>query len=335
MMFNQVEVNNNTIDVESQRVDEGLRSAEEEGKLLKNKCGASFKIEEAGNEEQVGVGDEKVATSCFSGGEVEETGAEDVGMKAGVVLGDGKDGADVESTLVKNAKEGRPFLGNVQGGFMEEIDRRSFGGEITDESSTEMNSVVEFSGSAVKTKDEKEGEVSRLLAALRALCTSANTDVVLLCDAWQMRAHSEVLRARSHALAEMLGFSDGQQARTTVKLRLNMDPGALGIAVNFMYFNEVGNWDGGTSLEKLVEAASELRVPGLLQACVPLLEMVGLVDAFGVLIVAEARGLEELLEAAVERVNSERAEMLREPMFQKTMLRFFQRNFSDWADPPL
>ena len=70
-----------------------------------------------------------------------------------------------------------------------------------------MNSVVEFSGSAVKTKDEKEGEVSRLLAALRALCTSANTDVVLLCDAWQMRAHSEVLRARSHALAEMLGFS--------------------------------------------------------------------------------------------------------------------------------
>lgn len=103
-----------------------------------------------------------------------------------------------------------------------------------------MNSVVvEFSSSAVKTKDEKEGEVSRLLAALRALCTSANTDVVLLCDAWQMRAHSEVLRARSHALAEMLGFSDGQQARTTIKLRLNMDPGALGIAVNFMYFNEV------------------------------------------------------------------------------------------------
>ena len=108
MMSNQVEVNNNTIDVESQRVDEGLRSTEEEGNLLKNKCGASFKIEEAGNEEQVGVGDEKVATSCFSGGEVEETGAEDVGMKSGVVLG--KDGADVESTLVKDAKEGRRRL---------------------------------------------------------------------------------------------------------------------------------------------------------------------------------------------------------------------------------
>ena len=127
---------------------------------------------------------------------------------------------------------------------MEEMERPAFEGEVrevevTDESSTEMNSVLEFSSSAVKTRDESEDEVSRLLAALRALCTSANTDVVLLCGTWQMRAHSEVLRVRSHALAEMLGFSDGQQARTTIKLRLNMDPGALGIAVNYMYFNEV------------------------------------------------------------------------------------------------
>jgi len=309
MMSNQVEVNNNTIDVESRRVHEGKRLAEEEGNLLKNKCGASFEIEEAGNEEQNG-GDEKVEPICLEViGKVEETGA----------------GADVESTLVKGTKEDRLSLENVQGALVEEIDRPSFGGEIreieiTDESSTEMNSVVEFSGSAGKTKDDKEDDVSRLLAALRALCTSANTDVVLLCGAWQMRAHSEVLRARSHALAEMLGTSDGQQARTTVKLRLNMDPGALGIAVNYMYFNEVGNWDGGTPLEKVVEAASELRVPGLLQACVHLLELVGLVDAFGVLIEAEARGLEELLEAAVERVNSERVQMLREPMFRERMM---------------
>ena len=28
---------------------------------------------------------------------------------------------------------------------------------------------------------------------------------------------------------------------------------------------KIGNWDGGTPLEKVVEAASELRVPGLLQ----------------------------------------------------------------------
>ena len=54
----------------------------------KNKCGASFKVEEAGNVEQDGVGDEKIATSCVkSGGEVEESGAEDVGRKSGVVLG--------------------------------------------------------------------------------------------------------------------------------------------------------------------------------------------------------------------------------------------------------
>merc|ERR1719376_852541 len=193
---------------------------------------------------------------------------------------------------------------------MEEIKRLSFGGEVrelevSDKSSTEMNSVVEFNSSAVKTRDEKkEDEVSLLLAALRALCTSANTDVVLLCGAWQMRAHSEVLRARSHALAQMLVTSDGQQARAIIKLRLNMDPVALGIAVNYMYFNEIGNWDGGTPLEKVVEAASELGVPGLIKACVPLLELVGLADAFGTLIVAEARVLEELLEAAVVRVNS-------------------------------
>ena len=56
------------------------------------------------------------------------------------------------------------------------------------------------------------------------------------------------------------------------------------------------------------------------QACVHLLELVGLVDAFGVLIEAETRGLEELLEAAVERVNSERVQMLREPMFRERMM---------------
>ena len=45
-----------------------------------------------------------------------------------------------------------------------------------------------------------------------------------------------------------------------------------------------------------------------------------LVDAFGVIVVAEARGLEELLEAAVIRVNSERAVMVREPMFRERMM---------------
>merc|ERR1712192_125892 len=233
---------------------------------------------------------------------------------------------DEKAIMVEEAKEASPFLEHMQDGSMEEIERRSFGGEVREievsgESSSEMNSVMEFNSSAVKSRDEEnEDEVSRLLAALRALCTSSNTDVVLLCGAWQMRAHSEVLRARPHAPAQMLATFDGQQACASVKLRLNMDPGALGIAVNYMYFNEIGNWDGGTPLEKVVEAASELGVPGLLKACVPLLELVGLADAFGTLIVAEARGLEELLQAAVGRVNSERGVMLREPVFRERMM---------------
>ena len=237
MMSNQVEVNNNTIDVD----DGGLQLADGEGNLPKIKGGASFEIEEAGNGEEDGVRNEKVETSCLNiSGKVEETGVGEDGMKTCVVLASKKGDADDDTAkMVEEAKE------NVQVSSMEKIERPSFGGEVreldvTDESSTEMNSVVEFSSTAVKTRDEKkEDEVSRLLAALRALCTSANTDVVLLCGAWQMRAHSEVLRARSHALAQMLATSDGQQARAIVKLRLNMDPGALGIAVNYMYFNEV------------------------------------------------------------------------------------------------
>ena len=68
MMSNQVEVNNNTIDVESRVVDGGLQSAEEEGNLLKNKF----------EEEQDGVYDEKVESSCLNiGGKVEEPEAVD------------------------------------------------------------------------------------------------------------------------------------------------------------------------------------------------------------------------------------------------------------------
>ena len=52
----------------------------------------------------------------------------------------------------------------------------------------------------------------------------------------------------------------------------------------------------------------------------PLLELVGLVEAFEVLVVVEARGVEELLEAAVVRVNRERAVMVREPMFRERMM---------------
>ena len=68
---------------------------------------------------------------------------------------------------------------------------------------------MESNSSAVKSRNEKEDEVSLLLAALRALCTSAHT------------------------------IQDGQQACAIDKLQLNVGSGALGIAVNYMYFNEV------------------------------------------------------------------------------------------------
>ena len=175
-------------------------------------------------------------------GKVGELKAEGVEAKDDEILALKRDAADADYCgTEEESKEARAE--GLKVNFIEDFEGPPVGGkarevEVTDDSSSEMNSVMEFSGSALKTRDESVDEVSRLLAALRALCSSANTDVVLLCGAWQMRAHSEVLRARSHALSEMLGISDGQLGRT-IKLRLNMDPGALGIAVNYMYFNEV------------------------------------------------------------------------------------------------
>ena len=49
----------------------------------------------------------------------------------------------------------------------------------------------------------------------------------------------QVLQARSHTLGELLGSTIDLSTKSISKLRLNMDPGALGIAVNYMYFNEV------------------------------------------------------------------------------------------------
>ena len=101
----------------------------------------------------------------------------------------------VESVLLEETK--------TEGNFIEK--RRAVMSEVTDESvlnkkldvaddlsTDDTVSVLELDGNAVKNFEEKEDEVSRLLFALRALCTSDNTDVVLLCGAWQMRAHSQV-----------------------------------------------------------------------------------------------------------------------------------------------
>ena len=49
----------------------------------------------------------------------------------------------------------------------------------------------------------------------------------------------QVLQARSHTLGELLGSTIDLSTKSITKLRLKMDPGALGIVVNYMYFNEV------------------------------------------------------------------------------------------------
>ena len=60
--------------------------------------------------------------------------------------------------------------------------------------------------------------------------------------------------------------------------------------------------------------------------------MVSLVDAVAVLIVAESRKLEELVEAAVVRVNRERAALLREPMYREKMMQQPRREEGRAAD---
>ena len=43
-------------------------------------------------------------------------------------------------------------------------------------------------------------------------------------------------------------------------------------------------------------------------------------DAFKVLVVAEAAGSEELVEAAVRRVNREKGTLVRDPMFRESLV---------------
>ena len=165
----------------------------------------------------------------------------------------------VESVLLEETKTEGNLIEKRQAVIFEVTDESLLNKklDVADDLSTDDTvSVLELDSKAVKNFEEKEDEVSRLLFALRALCTSDNTDVVLLCGAWQMRAHSQVekyltqsrlliihcfqvLQARSRTLGELLGSTIDLSTKSISKLRLNMDPGALGIAVNYMYFNEV------------------------------------------------------------------------------------------------
>ena len=128
--------------------------------------------------------------------QVKEGEAEVAGMTPSRAdVGDVYQTEPVESVLLEETK--------TEGNLIEK--RRAVIFEVTDESllnkkldvaddlsTDDTVSVLELDSKAVKNFEEKEDEVSRLLFALRALCTSDNTDVVLLCGAWQMRAHSQV-----------------------------------------------------------------------------------------------------------------------------------------------
>ena len=160
---------------------------EKEGKV--DKIGTAPNIEEVDINETYLVEDVKTDRNLYEKGRGNVFGGTD----------------EVESVLFGETK--------TEGNLIEK--RRAVIFEVTDESllnkkldvaddlsTDDTVSVLELDSKAVKNFEEKEDEVSRLLFALRALCTSDNTDVVLLCGAWQMRAHSHVKIHDSESIAD-------------------------------------------------------------------------------------------------------------------------------------
>ena len=150
---------------------------EKEGKV--DKVGTVLSMEEVDMNKIDLVEDVKTEMNLYEKGQGNDFGGTD----------------EVESVLFEETK--------TEGNFIEK--RRAVMSEVTDESvlnkkldvaddlsTDDTVSVLELDVTAMKNFEEKEDEVSRLLFALRVLCTSDNTDVVLLCGAWQMRAHSQV-----------------------------------------------------------------------------------------------------------------------------------------------
>ena len=209
IMGSQTEVNNNKVlgvdDYESSQ--EMSRIA-----LVEN-------IEKRGFEEEQGGEDQAAVNLAMVAVQEKEGKVDKIGTAPNI------EEVDINETyLVEDVKTDRNLYekgrGNVFGGT-DEVESVLFGEtktegnliekrqvvmfEVTDESQSSKQldvaadlsiedtaSVLELDSNAVKNFEEKEDEVSRLLFALRALCTSDNTDVVLLCGAWQMRAHSQV-----------------------------------------------------------------------------------------------------------------------------------------------
>ena len=141
---------------------------EKEGKV--DKVGTALSMEEVDINENDLVEDVKADRNFYEEGRGNDFGGTD----------------EVESVLFEESKTEGNLIENRQVVMFEVTD---VAGDL---SIDDTSSVLELDSNVVKVYEEKEDEVSRLLFALRALCTSDNTDVVLLCGAWQMRAHSQV-----------------------------------------------------------------------------------------------------------------------------------------------
>ena len=209
VMSSQTEVNNNKV----LGVDDYELSQE------MSRTALVVKIEKRGFEEEQGGEDLEAVNLAMVAVQEKEGKVDKIGKAPSM------EEVDVNETdLVEDVKTDRNLYekgrGNVFGGT-DEVESVLFGEtmtevnliekrqvvmfEVTDESQSSKQldvagdlsiedtaSVLELDSNAVKNFEEKEDEVSRLLFALRALCTSDNTDVVLLCGAWQMRANSQV-----------------------------------------------------------------------------------------------------------------------------------------------
>ena len=107
------------------------------------------------SKDQDGIRDQKDETSCLKiSGRVEESWVKEVGMKSDGGLEEERgDADDKKAIMVEKPKEVSWFPENMPVSSMEEIERPFLGGEVRENRGlcTEMNSVVEFNSSAVKS----------------------------------------------------------------------------------------------------------------------------------------------------------------------------------------
>ena len=175
-----------------------------------------------------------------------------------------------------------------------------------------LEAVAKVGKIEVTSGEPPEGEVDRLLAALRSLCTDSNTDTVLRCRGQQLRCHSALLRARSPVLAQLL--------EEVKELDLDLEPGAVQAVMTFMYHGRLSRLPQAARLGQVVEVAARLGVTGVARSCALLLDGVEIEEAVEVLVVAETLGLEEVVRAAVGRVLKDGGRVARDPCLRDLVL---------------